>query len=151
MQSNVYIYFSYAHGEYIVVPKRFTLDGTMFDDETAYANPIDCSPKLLGKQIKSELSKCKKVDKTLKEMYAIWAERPYMPFHVSAAETMDELYEAYYPIVIYCKDRKLWIGAAFSQKVNITPQAVDRNCKDEVLGTEVIELMQRVQLLLDET
>lgn len=37
MQSNVYIYFSYLHGEYIVAPKRFILDGTMFDDETAYA------------------------------------------------------------------------------------------------------------------
>jgi hypothetical protein len=150
MRISVYIYFSYLHREFIVVPTRFTLDGTMFHDETAYANPIDCPPKLLGKQIKSELSRCKKVEKTLKEMSEIWSQRPYIPFHVSAAETIDEFYKFYYPIVIYCKDRKLWIGAAWSQKVDMTPHSVDRNCKDEALGTEVIIVMQKVQQLLGE-
>lgn len=148
--SVVCIYFSYSHGEYVVVTRPFTSDNVMFDDETAYSNSIECQPKLLGRQIKDALNQCKKVDKTLKEMHGIWVQHPYMPFHVSAAETLDEFYEDYYPITVYCKEQKFWLGAAFSQKVEIPSQAIDINCQDEELGAEVIKLMQMVQQLLDE-
>ena len=117
----------------------------MFQDETAYSNPIECQPSILGRQIKDALRNCRRIDKTEKEMRAVWAQTPYMPFHVSAAKTLDKFYSAYYPIAVYCKDRKFWIAAAFSQKLDLPAQAVDKNCKDEILGTEVMKLMQRVQ------
>ena len=150
MHRQAYIHFSYKHREYVVVPRRFTLDGIMFDDDTAYASVIDCEPKVLGHQIKDALSQCKQVSRTIHEMHAIWSNRQYVPLAVSAAKTLDEYYEDYYPICAYHRDKKLWIAAAHSQKVDIPAQALEKNCKDSVLGTETMKLMERVQQLLSQ-
>ena len=148
MHREAYIYFSYKHREYIVVPRRFTLDGIMFDDDSAYASAIDCEPRVLGHQIKDALNRCKQVSKTVQEMHDVWSSRQYVPLTVSAAKTLDEYYEDYYPIRAYHKDKKLWIVAAFSQKVGLPARALEKGCKDSVLGSETIKLMEGVQQLL---
>lgn len=122
----------------------------MFDDDTAYASSIDCEPNVLGHQIKDALSQCKQVSKTIHEMHNIWGNRQYVPLTVSAAKTLDEYYKDYYPIRAYYKDKKLWIAAASSEKVDLPAQALERSCKDSVLGSETMKLMERVQQLLSQ-
>lgn len=150
MHPTAHIYFSAAHSEYVIAPNSYTSDGALFQDDTASAHPLNSSAKSLGKQIKYALAHCKPIGKSESEMEAEWERKPYAPLQVSAARTLDEFYESYYPVAVYCRDKKFWIGAAYSERISLERRSVDRYCTDEALGRVIFELWEEIKVLLSE-
>jgi hypothetical protein len=77
-----------------------------------------------------------------------WTPGAYGPLDVSTAQTMPEFQDIYYPIVVYCKDKRYWIATPLNPNVDLEPRSVDRHCRADVLGKAVLEMWEEVRRLL---
>lgn len=143
MHKQVDIYVSARYSELVLVKFMYTKDAECYPYE-AESVPIDIKPPILGNRIKSLLASCSGLSQSWEEIEEIEDDETPVFERASKALDCEDFNAYYYGMVVWKKDKSLWVGASLSESFEEKPIQLVEPVKSVKLGETVLSLASRV-------